>query len=130
MFTLVREEVSIQDAIANQQSWPIRITATLVDPEGDPASIFVYHTAAAPLADRDFFSCVASAPQMTELPAGSGDTGVPFYRTAELLVICRSADHATEFWTKIVAAVKDLADNLAQVDVLSVAETITITPNA
>ena len=124
MFTLVREEVSITDAIANQQCWPIRISASSGE---DPSPIFVYQTAAPPIPD-DFFSCVASAPQMTELPEGSGDAGIPFYRVSSILVVCRSADHATEFWDKIRRAVQDLADNLALVTALSVAETVTITP--
>ena len=127
MFVLVRESVAAVDAIPNQQSWPVRITAT-ESVGGADASVFVYQTAAAPLEGRDFFSCVSSAPQMTELPEGSGDPGVPFYRVNELLVICRSEAHASEFWSKIQRAVQDLADNLALVDVLSVEETVTITP--
>lgn len=126
MFTLVREEVSSLDALANQQCWPIRIT---VSAAGAPAAVFVYQAAAPPLL-ADFFSCVSSVPQMTELPVGSGAPGVPFYRTHTLLVVCRSPDHATEFWTKIQRAVQALADNLSLVSVLSVAETVTILPNA
>ena len=96
---------------------------------GAAANVFVFQTAAAPVADRDFFSCVAGAPQMTELPVGVGAPGVPYYRTSTLLVLCRSAEHADEFWIKIRRAVQDLADNLSLVASLSVIENVTISPN-
>lgn len=129
MFTLARESVTEVSSIPNQQNWPVRITAS-VTAGGAPANVFVYQAAAAPIADHDFFSCVASAPQMTELPVGSGAPGVPFYRADTLLVHCRSAAHADELWSKIQIAVQDLADNLSLVAALSLAETVTITPNA
>lgn len=127
MFVLTRESVVDVATIPNQQSWPVRITATLAA-GGGAANVFVYHAAAPPLADRDFFSCVASAPQMTELPASAPEPGAPFYRVSTLLVHCRSADHADEFWKKIQRAVQDLADNLGLVGALSVSATVTITP--
>ena len=129
MFTLVRESVADISAIPNQQSWPIRITATL-DGGNTAANIFVYHTAAPPIAAHDFFSCVAGAPQMNELPVGSGSAGVPFYRTNTLYVICRSPGHADEFWRKIQIATQDLVDNLSLVDSLSVTDTAVISPQA
>lgn len=125
MFTLVRESVAPVDVVSLQHSWPVRITATS---NGDPAPIFVYHTAAAPLGDRDFFSCIASAMQMTELPEGSGAAGVPFYRVHQMLVQCRSEQHAYELFTKVKRDVQLLADNLALVDALQEMETVTITP--
>jgi hypothetical protein len=128
MFNLARESVTEVSAIPNQQNWPIRITATMTA-GGTAAKIFVYQTAAAPIADRDFFSCVAGAAQMSELPVDAGDPGVPFYRVTTLLVNCRSAAHAEEFWTKIQRAVQDLADNLSLASALSVTETVTIRPN-
>lgn len=129
MFILARESVPETSSIPNQQSWPVRINATALS-GGAPANIFVYQSAVAPLADQDFFVNVAGAPQMTELPVGSPAGGVPYYRTASVLVIARSADHADEFWKKIVKATQDLADNLSLVGALAVSETATITPNA
>jgi hypothetical protein len=126
MFILVRESVTDESNAPDQQSWPVRITASAS--AGGPAKIFVYHSAASPIADQDFFSCVASAPQMTELPAESPEAGAPFYRTSTLLVLARSAKHADEFWEKINRAVRDLADNLSLVGSLSVSETVTILP--
>lgn len=128
MFNLARESVTEVSTIPNQQSWPIRITATMTA-GATAAKIFVYQTASAPIADRDFFSCVAGAAQMTELPVDAGDPGVPYYRINTLLVNCRSAEHAEEFWTKIQRAVQDLADNLSLVDALSAVEEVTILPN-
>lgn len=128
MFTLERESVTEVSSIPNQQSWPLRINATYSD-GGAPAKIFVYQTSASPLAGMDFFSCVAGASQMTELPEDSGEDGVPFFRVASMLAYCRSATHADEFWAKVQRAVQDLADNLALVDALEVTETVTITPN-
>ena len=129
MFNLARESVTEVSAIPNQQNWPIRITATMTA-GGGAANVFVFQTAAAPVADRDFFSCVAGAPQMTELPVGAGAPGVPYYRANTLLVHCRSAEHADEFWRKIQRAAQDLADNLALVGALAISETVTILPNA
>lgn len=129
MFRLTRFGVTEVSTIPNQQNWPIRIEA-YSSTEQAVAKIFVYQTAAAPIADRDFFSCVAGAAQMTELPEDAGDPGVPFYRTDTLVVNCRSAAHAEEFWTKIKRAVQDLADNLSLVDEISVLEEVTILPNA
>jgi hypothetical protein len=129
MFKLVRHGVSEISTIPNQQSWPIRIEAySSIDMEA--AKIFVYQTAAAPVADHDFFSCVAGAAQMTELPEDSGDPGVPFYRTNTFTANCRSAAHAEAFWRKIQGAVQDLADSLSLIDSLSVLEEVTILPNA
>jgi hypothetical protein len=129
MFILARESVPETSTIPNQQSWPLRITATYQD-GGAPANIFVYQSAVPPLDDQDFFVSVAGVPQMSELPVGSPAEGVPYYRTHALLVIARSADHADEFWTKIRKAAQDLADNLALAASLAVGETTTITPNA
>lgn len=129
MFKLTRFTVGEVSAIPNQQSWPIRVVAKN-SPALTPAKIFVYQTAAAPIADRDFFSCVAGAAQLDELPADSGSQGIPFYRTDTLVVNCRSAEHASEFWDKIQKAVQDLADNLALVDALALAEEVTILPHA
>lgn len=127
MFKLVREAVGVNDAISKQHGWPVRITATFADDM--PASIFVYHTAAGPLEGRDFFSCVASATQMTELPESSGGPGLPFYRVHQMLLICRSAKHADELFTKVRSEVQSLADNLHLVNALAVVDSSTIVPN-
>lgn len=129
MFILQREAVSETSAIPNQQTWPVRITAFGEDGT-TPAKVFVYHEAAPPIADRDFFSCVAGAAQMTELPADSPAEGAPFYRVHVMQVYARSATHADELWVKIQRAVQDLADNLNLVNALSLAETVTITPRS
>jgi hypothetical protein len=118
VFDLVRASIT-----GSSSGWPVSVAASHLD--GAPAAVFVYQTAAPPLTE-DFFSCVASAPQMTELLEDSGDAGQPFYRVAALSVICRSPAHAAEFWEKIQRSVSTLADNLALVDALSPAETITI----
>ncbi len=128
MFVLQREEVEEASSIPNRQTWPVRISAFEADAT-TPAKIFVYHAGASPLPDKDFFSCVAGAPQMTELPEDSPEEGVPFYRTSTLLIYARSPSHATEFWNKIQRAVQDLADNLSLVDALALVETVTITPD-
>jgi hypothetical protein len=127
MFILQREAVAETSAIPNQQTWPVRITA-LAEDGVTPAKVFVYQEAAPPVADRDFFSCVAGAAQMTELPPDSPAEGVPYYRVHVMQVYARSPTHADEVWEKIQRAVQDLADNLNLVSALSVSETVTITP--
>lgn len=118
MFTLTMQPVESTD-------WRVRIAA---ERNGQPARIFVYHSAANPIPSMDHFSCVASVPQLAELPENSPLSGVPFYRTSELHAVARNAQHARVIWDKVHQAVKDLADNLALLDRLTVVETVNIRP--
>jgi hypothetical protein len=126
MFTLTREETATADAIANRHQWPVRFVAAYSS-NAAAAKIFVMHQSPDAALFADSLSCVASAVQMTDLPADEPAAGSPFYRVATVTKLCRSAKAAEEFAEKVKEAVQDLADNLAAAAELSVAETITIT---
>lgn len=130
MFTLQRYALSAEDALDNiQNTWPLRIVAMTTDETPVAAEIFVMHADTAADLVGDAFSCVASVPQLTELPAGAEVPGVPFFRLHDITINARSADHAEEYWRKIQDAVQDLADNLQAASNLELAETVTITPS-
>lgn len=130
MFTLQRYALSPDNALDSaQNTWPLRIVAMTTDPTPVAAKIFVMHADTSDDLMGDAFSCVASLPQMTELPADAETPGVPFFRTHDVTIHARSADHAVEFWSKIQDAVRDLADNIQAATALELQETITITPS-
>lgn len=116
MITLTRQAVVTYES-PNRHTWPLKVTAVAsgTPPEGVPAleaEIFVYHAGIewAPL-DGDVFECVASAPQMTELPKDEPAPGVPFYRSAELEFYCRSPEEAETLWEDIQHDVIRLVQN-------------------
>jgi hypothetical protein len=129
MIQLVREEVTVADAIADRHQWPVKFTATYTA-DNSPAKIFVMHLSPSAGVFQDTLSCVASAVQMTDLPEDAAEEGSPFYRVASVTTLCRSAAAAEEYVEKIKDAVQDLVNNLASAANLSVVETVTIAPNA
>lgn len=127
MFKLVRESTPEALALADRHQWPVRVTAKNMN--NSPAYVFVMQQAAPGEWLGAKFSCVASAQQMDDLPLTNPGPDGPFYRVDTITAMCRSADAAVEFSTKVEAAVQNLADNLASATVLAVAEEIIITPN-
>jgi hypothetical protein len=127
MFKLIREETPADLALADRHQWPVRVTAKNAD--NTPAYVFVMRQAAPGEWLSATFSCVASAQQMDDLPTTTPGPGGPFYRVATVTALCRNAEAAVEFGTKIEYAMRDLANNLASAALLSVVEEITITPD-
>lgn len=127
MFKLTRFATSEPDMLADRHHWPIRVDAVLSGGT-TPAKVFVIHQQPAGGLVGNFFSCVASVQQMEDLPEDEPEPGVPFFRVASVTQVCRTPEAAGEFWEAVKSAVQNLADNLAAVDQLSVAEEVTISP--
>lgn len=128
MFKLTREATPSDLALADRHQWPVRVTAK--NTNNSPAYVFVMRQAAPGEWLSATFSCVASAQQMDDLPTTAPGPGGPFYRVATVTALCRSAEAALEFGTKIEYAMRDLANNLTAAALLTVSEEIIITPDA
>lgn len=129
MIDLTRYETNTQEAADNQHQWPVRYVAAYTS-GGAPAKIFVMHASPSPDVYGDSMSCVASAIQMTDLPADAPSEGSPFYRVNDVTKLCRSAKAAAEFIEKVEFAAQDLVDNLHAASALTVTTEVTITPSA
>ena len=97
-----------------QQAWPLVVTASAFNM---PSEIFVYHVGMPgdPI-PGDRFECVASVPQLAELPKYQGISvslvdGIPFYRSSQLEFACRSAKEADDLWQAIIEEVNSLVAN-------------------
>jgi hypothetical protein len=99
-----------------QHVWPLRMTAEFTYENDLPAPVFVMQAASVNVPAR--FSCVASVPQMNDLPVGAPGDGSPFFRVADFTMHCRSAVAAEEAEERIVSAVQDLVENLAAAQLL------------
>lgn len=117
------------DAIKERHQWPVQFTATY-SADDSPAKIFVMQQSPDTDLFADSLSCIASAIQMTDLPEDAPAEGSPFYRVASVTKLCRSALAAEEFIAKVEWAVQDLANNLQAAATLSVADVVTIEPEA
>jgi len=126
MFSVTRHSTSAEEAVNSRHQWPVRLVATNTS---DDSSAFIF-VMQSKVDDRigDQFSCVASAIQMHDLPETEINSEGPFYRVADFTILCRSADAAEEFYTKVMRAVQNLADNIDSSERLSSAETVVITP--
>lgn len=128
MFNLQFASVAPGDVVGDQHAWPLQVTVTNSDND-TPAKVLVMQTAAGGVGVPDNFSCVASYPQMTELPEDAVGPDGPFYRVGTTTIIARSADHAVELRVKLQEAIQDLADNIAAGDVLTDESVILIEPS-
>jgi hypothetical protein len=113
-----------------QHVWPLRVTALSGIP-GIPSELFVYRSA--PKNDPyigDSYSCMASVPQLTELPANtpqlSGDKMVPFYRKNSMEFYCRSEQEAEELWEAIKADTETLVANFKSLERIKTTEGVLI----
>lgn len=109
-----------------RQGWVLEVTATSEDL--DPA-VFVYHLGDGLLGDR--FEAVASIFQMEELPPEQVDRAVsgsqvPYYRSAELKLLCRSAVDLEFYWQQIVNEVALLVRNINAAQVTMAEQTAVI----
>lgn len=127
----LRKEESTPDLsqIGHRGSWPLRISAFSDEAMTVPAKVFVYQRAGMGSSlNGDSFSCVADVLHMQEVPEDTPTEDVPFFRTSVMHVICRSQTHVSEFWNDVVSAVRELVTELQDAEVMSVTETITISP--
>lgn len=118
----MQAQIKLVQFVANDQHsherhvWPLVVQATGANIASE---IFVYQATAkgdAMDAEGDTFSCIASANQMYELPNSRSLTltdkyQLPFYRTAQLEVFCRSPEEMNEVWSFIQEDVQRLLDN-------------------
>ncbi len=126
MITLTRQPIAIQDVIDSREMWPVLISAVF-SADDSPAPIFVMQLSPDATKLGDSFSCVASAIQMTDLPAGAPENGSPFYRLHVLQKYFETATAAQEFEQKVQEAVQDLVDNLHSAAQLTEVDNIIIT---
>jgi hypothetical protein len=97
-----------------RQGYPITIQASGTN---IPSEIFVYRVGK--LGDAfpgDQFSCVASVVQLDEIPAIKAVTltrevQIPFYRTSQMELICRTAAEADQVWNIVQEDVAALVAN-------------------
>jgi hypothetical protein len=128
MFKLIRFSTPNQDTLTQRHHWPIRVDAKkLVGTVFVPAKIFVMHQAPPGGLFGDFFSCVASVQQLEDLPEDTPDPGVPFYRVASIIQLCRTPEAAVEFWEAVKSVTQELQDNLESSATLEVEEEFTTT---
>jgi hypothetical protein len=127
MFKLTIEALPTTSTLVARHQWPVKITAKNIDDTA--AKIFVYQEAPPGGHELDFFSCVASALQMYALPEDATGSDGPFYRVATMEVLCNTAESAVELCETVEDAVRDLADNIADAQTLTVQKQVTITPN-
>lgn len=111
MFKLIRYQTTISDALSNRGMWPVSYSAYYMAND-QPAAIFVMHSSPSPDVFADSFSCVASAIQMTDLPATAPERGSPFYRVSSFTKLFQDAVSAVAFDEKLKALTQDLVNNL------------------
>jgi hypothetical protein len=112
MITLTKTALS-EITYKQQHAWSFSVNA-VSDPADLGNEIFVMHEGAG-VDGGDVFSCIASLPQMDELPvdapvAVDGET-IPFYRVGDITFTAFNADELEELWQKILLDVQLLVDN-------------------
>jgi hypothetical protein len=127
--TLTRESVTSFEG-NGRHVWPLKVTAVSTVPDLD-SNIFVYHySGGADPYQGNVFECVASLPQMHDIPVNAPDMSVdevvPYFRRSTLFVVCRSPDEADAVWTSVQADVQDLIDNHRALSRLDTTETVTL----
>jgi len=128
---LVREGLELKE-LNGQQTWPLKVTASVIDAAMPSDKIFVYHSAMTDDAyEGDLFECVASIQQYNDLPVntpvfeGKEDV-VPYYRSNILYFACRSPEEADELWDDVEEDVTDLINNYVALNNLTTSETTDI----
>lgn len=102
-----------------QSSWPLEVRAIGTD---IPDEIFVWQIGQGPSTNSgdpesgDRFSCVASLPQMHEIPRTTGRTlssewGIPYYRSNFMRVICRNPAEVEDVWAVVQQHAQALVEN-------------------
>lgn len=81
---------------------------------GLSSKVLVVHSGAG-VDGNDIFSCVASLPQMQDLPEDSvgteGTDGYPFYRVDSINFLGYTIEELDSLWVKIIEDTQDLVDN-------------------
>jgi hypothetical protein len=128
---LVREGIA-PETVNNQQVWPLKVTATVIDNSMPSSRVFVYHAAmGADSYEGDLFEAVASISQYFSLPEDAAEITdgiylVPYYRSNLVYFACASPQEADDLWSDIQADVTDLVTNYIAFSDLEVQETVTI----
>ncbi len=128
---LVREGLA-EDVVGQQQAWPLKVTASVINNSMPSAKVFVYHASMGDDSyEGDIFECVASLSQYFTLPENAGtfnqdNTVTPYYRSNVLYFACNSAEEADSLWADIQEDVRALVMNYNAFDDLEVQETINI----
>lgn len=122
---------------ATRQAWALTVIA-----EGSviPSEIFVYKNipANAPV-PGDVFECIATVSDIYELPAMQGIPltriyQIPFYRRAQLDIVCRSEAEMLRIWSEVQCQVAELVANynaslnLSSIESVTIGETIVSVP--
>jgi hypothetical protein len=126
--TLTRQGV-VTPTLENQHAWILKVTAVSTT-AGLPSEIFVYRSAgAADPYNEASFECVASLSQIEELgltPITLVDSQIPFYRSAVLELVFRSAEELEYYWGEIKSDALDLLENLTAATTLTTQESYVI----
>lgn len=103
----------------------VEILAAQTEPgEGMGPKVFVYHQ---PVGTDAYFSCVASLPQMADLPEDAAvNPEQPYFRSSSLVLDFRSESLALKFWDKVQEDVRELVADYKASMALPDSTTITI----
>ena len=129
-FNLTRKQVPLPDGDAQHAVYPLEITCVADDVT--LSKIFVYRAAVGQQPGLgDVFSCVASPPQMRQLPEDAPAVdpqgrNIPFFRKDVLRLDCTFATQVEDIWRQVVSQVEDLAEDLAQESLIQTTATTTI----
>jgi hypothetical protein len=129
MITLTKHTVpaALWVEIQQRHVWPLKVVATAsagVDPK-----IFVYHSEVGQDPYQgDTFECVASVPQLSEIPEDAPATLegrlIPYYRKDVCEFNCRSAEELAEVWAVIQTSTENLVTNLKAFALIQPEETV------
>jgi len=115
---------SITDSQQTPDAVSFSVSCAQSPTPGIDAEVFVLHRQAD---GNDYFSCIASLPQMSALPAGApASLQEPFFRVDSIVIDSESATHAEELWEDIQQHVQELVHNYRASLVLTPEETVTI----
>lgn len=114
---------------AQRQAWPLTV---LAEGDGMPSEIFIYKSVPSdsPI-PGDHFECITTVTDLYEVPAIQGIVltrvyQIPFYRRAQLEIICRSETEMCQVWAEIQSQVTTLVANYNASANLSSIESVTI----
>lgn len=112
MLTVTREAPPLDSyASTARHSWPVRFSAVSDAPELS-AKIFKFH---APPPGQpqlgDLYEGVCGLVDLLELPEDEPTEEMPYYRSAEFTLVCRSAAEAEEVVANVWSNIEELVGN-------------------
>jgi len=132
IINLTRYALSPQTLVKEQHAYPVKVVASSDDM---PSEVFVFVRGKSTGTDPqvgDSFECVASVPQLSEIPVVGTDvaseplTQIPYYRGSEVTLFARTEVEANKIWERIKQDVSILVANYNTKDLLVVTETVEI----